>query len=221
MDQWAARHGLDPGGSAWVTGWARLTHACARPLARSRTTPDAVTVSAVGVTAAAVGVAAAGAAWPLLATVLVVLAAVLDGVDGALASQTGTATRWGQVFDPLADRCSDLLLLVTLGVLGAPWWLVSLAGATTLLLESVRSSAQVAGMHGPGAITVWERPSRVIVTAFATALAALAWVLARVAGWSGGLAADVAGVAAGVAVALSLVGLVQLLRAVRRALRGP
>ena len=67
------------------------------------------------------------------------------------------------MLDPLADRVSDLLLLAVLVVLGAPLGLVAGLAAVTLLLESLRSSAQVAGMAGPGAVTVWERPSRVIV----------------------------------------------------------
>jgi len=208
---------MDRPTSGWVTGWARLTHTIARPLARRGVSPDAVTGAGVVVSAAVPAVALAGGGWPVLATVLIVVAAVLDGVDGSLASQTGRSTRWGQVLDPVADRCSDLLLLLTLGVLGAPWWLVALTGAVTMLLESARAHAQVAGMHGPGAITLWERPSRVIVASFATALAALAWLV----GLAWATPTDVATVAAVIGAVLSLVGLAQLLRAVRRQLSGP
>lgn len=201
-------------GSSWVAGWARLTDACARPLATHGISPDAVTLTGLVASAAVPAVAAPGAAWPLLALVVLLVAALLDGVDGALASRTGRGSPWGRVIDPVADRCSDLFLLVTLGVLGGPWWLVAVAGATTLLLEAARAHAQVAGMRGPGAITVWERPSRVIVTSFATALCVLAWAVDLP--WA--RPSDVATVAAATAVVLSLVGLAQLLRAVRRAL---
>ncbi|WP_137293889.1 CDP-alcohol phosphatidyltransferase family protein [Nocardioides dongxiaopingii] len=221
LDQWSRRHGgLDPRGSGWVAGWVRLSDACARPLARRGVAPDAVTAAGVAVAVTVPLLASAGAAWPLAAVPVMVAAAVLDGVDGALASRTGTSSRWGQVLDPLADRVSDLLLVLTLVVLGAPLWLGATYGALGLLHESVRSTAQAAGMGGPGAVTVAERPTRVIVAAFAALLCGLEWcarevgvdVLPRVDG-------DV--VATGAAVvgtALAVVGLVHLLAVVRRRL---
>lgn len=219
--RWSSLHGgVDPASSVWIGGWVRLTDACAAPLARRRVAPDAVTVAGVVVTAAVPLVTAAGGVWPMVAVVVLVLGAVLDGVDGALASRTGTASAWGRVLDPLADRCSDLLLVLTLVVLGAPAWLGVVLGVLTLLLESVRSTAQAAGLDGPGAVTVWERPSRVIVSSFAAGLAGIVW-LAREAG--AGLLpavdADLLGTAGAViGVVLAAVGLVHLLVVVRRRL---
>lgn len=219
---WSGLHdGLDPRGSVWVSGWVRLVHRCARPLARREVRPDSVTVVGVLVAALAPLLAALPDAWPALALAAVLLAAVLDGVDGALAAQTGSASAWGRVLDPLADRVSDLLLLAVLVVLGAPLGLVAGLAAVTLLLESVRSSAQVAGMTGPGAVTVWERPSRVIVAVLAVlvhlvVLAARALdvrLLPQVE------VADVVTLLAAVALALALAGLAHLVVVVRRALR--
>jgi phosphatidylglycerophosphate synthase len=218
---WSDLHGgLDPRSSAWIAGWVRLTHACARPLARRGVAPDTVTVLGVLVSATVPVLAALGAGWPLLATLVMVGAAVVDGVDGALAAQTGTATRWGQVLDPLADRCSDLLLLLALVVLGAPAWLGVLLGALTLLLESVRSTAQAAGLHGPGAVTLWERPSRVIVAAFGSGIGGLVWLGHHAGLPLGGVDAGVvATVATGIGVVLAGTGLVHLVVVVRRSLR--
>lgn len=220
-NHWSRLHGgLDPRGSGWVAGWVRLTHACARPLARRRVRPDAVTYAGVVLTAAVPALATLGAAWPLLATLVLVVAAVLDGVDGALAAQTGTDSAWGRVLDPFADRCSDLLLVLTLVVLGAPGWLGALLAVLTLLLEAVRASGQLAGVPGAGAITVWERPSRVIVPAFATALFTAEWA-ARREGVSLLRAVDgdaIATGAAAVGLLLAVVGLVHVLVAVRRSL---
>ncbi|WP_182526833.1 CDP-alcohol phosphatidyltransferase family protein [Nocardioides dongkuii] len=221
--QWSRLHGgMDPTTSAWVSGWVRLTHACARPLARRGVHPDAVTVAGVLLTAAVPALAALGAAWPLLATVVLVVAAVLDGVDGALAAQTGTDSAWGRVLDPLADRCSDLLLVLTLVVLGAPLWLGAAVAVGTLLLESLRATAQAAGMPGPGAVTVWERPSRVIVPAFATACWTAEWAARRT---GIDVLPDVDGAVlatafAGIALALTVVGLLHLVIAVRRTFAG-
>lgn len=219
---WSRLHGgLDPRGTFWVAGWVRLTHACARPLARRAVSADQVTLAGVGLTATVPLLAALGSLWPLLATVVLVAAAVLDGVDGALAAQTGTASARGRVLDALADRVCDVLLVVAVVVLGAPLWAGALVGALTLLLEGVRASAQAAGMTGPGAVTVWERPSRVIVAAFGTALWSVEWAARRL---DVDLLADVDGeviVTAGVAIAavLAAVGLLHVTRASLRALR--
>lgn len=203
MARWSQRHGgLEPG-SAWVVGWAHLTDAIARPLAR-RVSPDVVTGLGVLVVALAAAVAALGDGWPLLGALLVVASAVLDGVDGAVASLRGGGTPWGRVLDPAADRVADLLLVLALYVVGAPAWACVALGVATLLLEGLRSTAQVVGMDGPGVISVWERPSRVIIAVVGLVVAValpsqVVWVA-----WAGA--------------ALALVGLVQLLVAVRRAL---
>ena len=220
---WSRLHGdLDPRGSFWVSGWVRLSHACARPLARRGVAPGVVTVAGVAVIALTPLLAALGAAWPLVATVVVVLGAVLDGVDGALAAQTGTASAWGRVLDALADRVGDVLVLGALVVLGAPFWLGAAVVVVTLLHESVRASAQAAGMPGAGVVTVWERPSRIIVAAFGTGLVGLEW-LARRAGID--VLPDVDGdviatSATGAGLVLAVVAILHLTLVVRRSLRG-
>ncbi len=209
---WSRLHDdLDPRGSAWVRGWVRLAHAVARPLARRGVRADAVTATAVLLTATVPPLAAAGAAWPLLGAAVLVAAAVLDGVDGALAARTGTASPWGRVLDPAADRVCDTLLVLALVLLGAPGWWGAVLVVLTLLLESVRATAQAAGMRGPGTVSVWERPSRVIVAAFGLGLAGLDVL-------PGLDAATLAGAAVGVGLVLAVVGLTQMVRAVRRAL---
>lgn len=219
-EQWSAAHGgLDPDGSVWVSGWLSIVDRVTRPLAGRGIPPSRVTAAGVVVAALVPLLAWAGDGWPLAATGCVVLAGLLDGIDGALARRDGTATAWGSVLDELADRCSDLLLLAALAVLGAPWWLCVLAAVLTLLLESVRSSARVAGLDGIGVVTVWERPSRLIVVAFGAGLCGLTWATSGVTGWADDTAPWIAGVAATVAVALALFGLVHLVVRVRRAMR--
>jgi phosphatidylglycerophosphate synthase len=218
---WSRLHGgLDPRTSFWVSGWVRLSHACARPLARRGVAPGAVTVAGVLVVALTPVLASLGSAWPLAATLVVVMGAVLDGVDGAVAAQTETASAWGRVLDPLADRVGDVLLLLALVVLGAPLWLGAAVVVVTLLHESVRATAQASGLIGAGAVTVWERPSRVIVAAFGTGLVGLEWVARRV-GIDVLPAVDgdvIATTAAAAGAALAAVGIVHLTLAVRRSL---
>ncbi|GAA5145306.1 hypothetical protein GCM10023340_14400 [Nocardioides marinquilinus] len=221
---WSDRHGgLDPDGSFWVSRWVGLTHALARPVARRGLSPDVVTGLGLLLSVAVVPLAAAGAAWPLLAAAFVTAAGIADGVDGAVASLRGGGTRWGEVLDHLADRLSDLLLIGALVPLGAPLPLCAALAVLTLLLESVRAAARTAGLDGPGAVTVWERPSRALVAGFGTGLCGLEW-LARGAGVDvlPAVDADVLATSAGVVgSALAVVGLLHLVVVVRRRLRLP
>lgn len=162
---WAALHGgIRP--SALVRLWLRgVQRLAAGPIAR--VSPDALSAAGVAAAGGAAVVAAQGGRWPLVAAVLVVLAGVLDGLDGAVALRTGRARPLGAVVDAVADRVGDLLLVATLAVLGAPpAWCVA-AGALTLLHEYLRARAGAAGMPGVGALTVAERPTRLVLVTVA------------------------------------------------------
>lgn len=162
---WAALHGgVRP--SALVRLWLRgVQRLAAGPAAR--VSPDVLSVAGVAAAGSAAIVAAQGGRWPLAAAVLVVLAGVLDGLDGAVALHTGRARPLGAVVDAMADRVGDLLLVATLALLGAPpaWCLA--AGTLTLLHEYLRARAGAAGMPGVGALTVAERPTRLVLVAVA------------------------------------------------------
>ncbi len=189
---WSDLHGgVDLAGPArvWLRGVQRI--AATGPV--SRIPPDALTVAGVLVLGGGVAVAALGGRWPLLAALLVVLAGLLDGLDGAVALHTGKARPLGAVLDATADRVGDLLLAAVLVVLGAPpAWCVA-AGALVLLHEYLRARAQAAGMPGAGAVTVAERPTRVVLVALAalgagslpggTPLTGWDWATACAIGW--------------------------------------
>jgi len=163
-DGWSELHGgIRP--SPLVRGWLRLVHGLARSAPVARIPPDVL--SGMGVAAAAGALAAAAGRWALLAALLVVLAGVLDGLDGAVALHTGRVRPLGAVVDAMADRLGDLLLVGVLLVLGAPTALCVAAGALVLLHEYLRSRAQAAGMPGVGAVTVAERPVRIVLPALA------------------------------------------------------
>jgi archaetidylinositol phosphate synthase len=162
---WSALHGgVRP--STLVRAWLRLVQWLAAGPA-ARVPPDLLSAAGVAAAGAAVPVAAAGGRWPLLAAALVVAAGLLDGLDGAVALATGRARPLGAVVDAVADRIGDLLLVAVLAVLGAP--LPVCAGVATLVLlhEYVRARAQSVGMPGVGAVTIAERPTRVVVVTVA------------------------------------------------------
>ncbi len=204
---WASLHGgYDPRSNALVRVWLTWTYALAKPLAATRVPPDLVTVLGLAVSGAAATLASGGEDWWLLAAGLVVVAAgLVDNLDGAVAVLTDRATRWGAVLDSVVDRCSDLLFLSALWLAGAEPWVCVAAAALMLLQEYARARAGASGMSEVGVVTVWERPTRVIVTAAFLGSAALLgdpWPTLGAAAW----------------LALGVVGLVQLLVVVRRRL---
>jgi phosphatidylglycerophosphate synthase len=208
---WSASHGgYDPRGSRLVAAWLTLTYHAARPLASVGVPPDLVTWVGATTSAVVVALAAVGGQWVVVAAGLVVLSGLLDNVDGAVAVLTGRATRWGYVLDSVVDRVCEALYLLALWVLGGAASLCVAAGALATLQEYARARAGAAGMSEVGVVTVWERPTRVIVTAL------FLFVVGRS---DEDAAAFWAGAGALAWLTLGLVGCAQLGLALRRLLR--
>ena len=208
--RWSQLHGdFDPRGSRLITGYLRLMYLLARPFAVARVPPDVLTLGGLLISALLVPVAAQGGRWLLLAAVVTAVSGVADNIDGAVAVLTDRATRFGYVLDSLVDRVSDALYLVALWLAGAPATLCVAGGALMVLQEYLRARAGNAGMGEIGVVTVWERPTRVVVTAMFLLAGGLfpAW------------AAEAATAGAAAWVGLGVVGFTQLLVVVRRILR--
>ncbi|MCG5433308.1 CDP-alcohol phosphatidyltransferase family protein [Mycobacterium sp. MYCO198283] len=206
---WSSLHGgVQP--SRVVRGWLRLVRALAGgPLLR--VPPDAL--SAAGVVAlAGAWWCAATPGWAALAVPLIVAAGVLDGLDGAVALRTGRARPLGAVVDAVADRLGDSLLGAVLLALGAPLGWVAAAVLLVFVHEYLRARAQSVGMPGVGAVTIAERPTRLIVVGLAAAGEALFPAGLPPVGWSGAATMAVTWTAIGV------VGLGQLIAGVRRSI---
>ncbi|GIJ49862.1 CDP-diacylglycerol--glycerol-3-phosphate 3-phosphatidyltransferase [Virgisporangium aliadipatigenens] len=212
--RWSGLHGgFDPRrASPLVRGWLRIAHRVACGLAALRVGPGAVTAFGVLLGGLVPVAAFAGGGAVLGAAALVVVGALADTVDGALAVVRDRVSARGTVYDSVADRLTEAAWLAAFWAVGAAGWPVVVCGAVAWLHEYVRARATVAGMPDIGTVTVAERPTRVLVALFGLAAA-------------GGVAfvdAELAPVAAAVAVAvwtvLGAVGLVQLTITVRRAL---
>jgi CDP-diacylglycerol--glycerol-3-phosphate 3-phosphatidyltransferase len=166
LARWAPLHGgYEPAPTSVVGRWLTLAYLLARPLGRRGVSPDALTAWGVLASVAVAVIAAPGGRWPLAAAAIVVAAGLLDNLDGAVAILSGRTTRWGYVLDSLADRLSDTAYLVPLWFLGAPGPVCVAGGALMGLQEYTRARAGNAGMGEIGVVTVWERPTRVILTA--------------------------------------------------------
>lgn len=220
--RWAALHGgYDPRNAPRLArGWLRLAYLVARTVAGAGATPAAITGFGL-LLCLLVPVAAAGpGAWPVAGAALVLVSALADTVDGAVAVLTARASRLGYLYDSVADRIGEAAWLLALWLTGVPAALVLGCAGLVFLHEYVRARATAAGMAEVGAVTVAERPTRVIVTVFALLVAGVI----RVSGLRAG-ALDAAGLATASAtvlvagwVLLGLAGLAQLLRAVTVAL---
>ena len=144
-----------------VLRWLRRLWTLARPITVAGVPPTAITL--VGVVLA-VGAPLSAARLPLLALALIVLAALCDGLDGAVAVIAKRVSRSGAFADAVADRVADTAFALTIWRCGAPLWLALLAAGLSLLQELTRRRVM---------ITVAERPTRVICAALACVSAAL------------------------------------------------
>ncbi|MGY1608782.1 CDP-alcohol phosphatidyltransferase family protein [Geodermatophilus sp. SYSU D00700] len=218
LAEWSRWHGgTDPAASRLVRGWLTLAYTLARAV--SWLPPLAATALGLLVALAAVGPALAGGAWLVAAGLLVGLSGLLDSLDGALALAGGRASRRGYVLDSAVDRLTEAGYAGALWAAGAPGWLAAAFGALCWLPDYLRARAGQAGVAETGAISVWERPTRVAMTGFTVGGAGIVAVtgLDDLAGVAGGPALVVtAGTAVGCL--LGLVGTAQLGVSLRRAL---
>jgi CDP-diacylglycerol--glycerol-3-phosphate 3-phosphatidyltransferase len=150
-----------------------------------RTGVKADHLTAFGVVMAAAAAVAIGAGALRLGLLLLVLTALPDVLDGAVAKATGTASRRGSFFDSVADRFTDALLF------GGVAWHLSTTGAEQLVLLPVavlamsmlisyeRAKAEALGFEAKGGLM--ERAERLIALGigllFDAILVPVLWVM--------------------------------------------
>ena len=167
---------------------ARIAGPVARAVARTGITPNGITFLGFAGNLIAAWLAADGR-W-LAAGAVMLAGSALDLLDGALARETGRATRFGAIFDAVLDRYSEAAVLFGLLVFyetsGAllQVWLICIALAGSVLVSLVRAAAETAGLRlREGLFT---RAERVVLTAAAliaghwlpVAVTAALWILA-------------------------------------------
>jgi CDP-diacylglycerol--glycerol-3-phosphate 3-phosphatidyltransferase len=130
---------------------------------KARLKADHITL--LGLVMAVATAVAIGAGALRAAVLLLVLTAVPDALDGAVAKATGTASPRGSFFDSVADRVSDALLLG-----GVAWFLADDGShivllplallAVSMLVSYERAKAESLGFSAKGGIM--ERAERLI-----------------------------------------------------------
>jgi CDP-diacylglycerol--glycerol-3-phosphate 3-phosphatidyltransferase len=152
-------------------------------LKRTGLTPEHHTLIGLVLALAATIVIALG--WLNIGLVLVILAALPDLLDGALAKASNNASQRGAFFDSVADRVTDMLLLGGVG-----WYLATDYGGHAALLPFAvmglsalisyeRAKAESLGLQAKGGLM--ERAERVILLCFGllfdTILIPILWVM--------------------------------------------
>lgn len=137
-------------------------------LRKTGLTPDHLTV--VGLVVACGAAVAIGAGYLRVGLLLVVLAALPDLLDGALAKASNTSSQRGAFFDSTIDRFADALLFG-----GVAWYLASEKSphmsmlpfavmALSSIISYMRAKAESLGLEAKGGIM--ERAERIILLCF-------------------------------------------------------
>jgi CDP-diacylglycerol--glycerol-3-phosphate 3-phosphatidyltransferase len=162
--RWSAlHHGIDPARVPLLSGWLRFSWRLARPL---RAVPPTV-ITALGVLLALDAVLLAGR-LPAGAAAAVLLAALCDALDGAVAVLADRATRAGAIADAVADRLTDAAFAAVLWRVGVPWPVAVACGAVALGVDGLRRVLRM-----PDRITAGERPTWTICATLACIAAAI------------------------------------------------
>ncbi|HET8620738.1 MAG TPA: CDP-alcohol phosphatidyltransferase family protein [Acidimicrobiales bacterium] len=143
-----------------------------RPLGASirRTGITANQLTSTGLVMAVAAAVAIANGWLRAGLLLLVLTAVPDVLDGAVAKASGTASPRGAFFDSVIDRVSDALLLG-----GIAWYLDSTQGgrisvlplavmAASMLVSYERAKAEALGFDARGGLM--ERAERLLFLGF-------------------------------------------------------
>jgi len=161
--------------------WQERARGLAAPLvellARMGVTPTALTLSGLVLHLASGVVIALG----MLRTggILLLVAAVCDGLDGAVARRTGRVSRFGAFLDSTVDRVDETVVLGGIavffprwgGTAGEVWSAVVLLGlAGSLITSYTRARAEGLGLECK--VGVFERPERVALTVLGLLLGA-------------------------------------------------
>lgn len=115
-----------------------------------------------------------GVYW--LIPTLMVISAVLDWLDGAVARATSKTTALGAFIDSFCDRVSDASYLISFNYLGINAYLILAAIPTSLLVSYTRCRAESLGVRLEG-IGILERGERVAIMILIAVVALAGYVL--------------------------------------------
>lgn len=150
-----------------ISLWLRISYWIARGLSALRLTPNAITT---------IGLLASIAIYFTLYTsqliALVIFSLICDGVDGSLAIYRDRVSKFGELYDSLADRVSEAFWLMGATFVGVPVrWAIAI-WVLSATQEYARARLASLGYTEIGVVTPTERPVRAI---FVIAITLLFW----------------------------------------------
>lgn len=175
LNAWQSMHaGVDPRANYWVWGYLKVILSLSRTLNTLKVSPNTFTLTS--------GMLIMGSSLyylrerSILAIALIAfIGLLLDGIDGSLAILQNRASSFGAVLDSVNDRIQECFLYIAISWIlfseGYSLWIATallLSLTATLLLEYARSRAQVTVK-----VTLWERPTRVLVVSFIVVAASI------------------------------------------------
>ena len=166
----------------------RMVRPIGRALLKTKLTPDHLTF--FGLVIAALAAVAVGSGRLILGLILVILAALPDLFDGALAKASNSSSQRGAFFDSTMDRVTDNMLLG-----GMAWYFADnysarltvlpfAVAAVTSLISYQRAKAESLGLDAKGGLM--ERAERIVLLCVGLllegigldpALAVVLWIL--------------------------------------------
>ena len=172
----------------WREAVDRGLNPIGRSLRRTGITADVITIIGIGM--ATVAMLTIGAGYLRVGFLFLLLAAIPDALDGAVARASDTGSDRGAYFDSVSDRLTDAMLFG-----GVAWYLASnepgrimmlpvAVLATAMFVSYQRAKAESLGYDAKGGIM--ERAERIIVLAFGLLfpelLIATLWVMLALTG---------------------------------------
>ena len=102
---------------------------------------------------------------------LVIVALILDGIDGRVAIERKMESKLGSVIDSISDRISEFIWALGLHMAGLNGFLISIFFGCAWVQEYLRARAGGLGYRKIGLVTISERPTRAIFIALILAMA--------------------------------------------------
>ena len=137
--------------------WLRISYLIARFLTIFRVTPNVVTTLGL---ISAVSIYFTLYSSQLIA--LVIFSLICDGVDGSLAIYRGRESKFGELYDSIADRISEAFWLMGATFVGVPVrWAIAI-WVLSATQEYARARLASLGYPEIGVVTPTERPVRAI-----------------------------------------------------------
>lgn len=121
---------------------------------RSLNTPNCITLARLILAVVLFAMISSGSSW-IAATILFVVAAATDALDGFIARRYGLITTLGRILDPFADKiiiCGAFLFLVARPTSGVNAWMALIVFGREMFITSLRAFLE---QHGRDFSAIW------------------------------------------------------------------